>query len=144
MSDPAEMTQCVRCGMLTAGVKEFHPYAACLMFKACGNGKTVRANLLPVITYGMRAHSVGAFAYTLPPRDDSVLSELAWCLNRLGVISDEQLNGRYAELETEAAREERSKALDKFYDICTELGVPVTQKQARQIESHLKKKERQS
>ncbi len=57
--DSANLTQCARCGMLTAGVKEFHPYAACLMFKACGNGKTVRANLLPVITYGMRAYSVG-------------------------------------------------------------------------------------
>lgn len=35
---------CAECGMLVAP-NELHPYAACLMFKACGNSKTVKANL---------------------------------------------------------------------------------------------------
>ena len=41
---------CAECGMsVRAG--EFHPYAACLMFKACGNPKTVKANL-DALTHG--------------------------------------------------------------------------------------------
>lgn len=43
---------CACCGMVTSGPKEFHPYAACLMFKACNNGDTVRANLAFVIQHG--------------------------------------------------------------------------------------------
>lgn len=44
--------QCSRCGMLTSGPKEFHPFSACLMFKACGNSNTVRANLKGVVEFG--------------------------------------------------------------------------------------------
>lgn len=39
-----ETMACDDCGM-TCEPNEFHPYAACLMFKACHNSKTVRANL---------------------------------------------------------------------------------------------------
>lgn len=42
---------CACCGMLCSPL-EFHPYAACLMFKACKNGETVRANLAFVVEYG--------------------------------------------------------------------------------------------
>ena len=37
-------TECVQCGMVCAP-NEYHPYAACLMFKACKDGTSVRANL---------------------------------------------------------------------------------------------------
>lgn len=38
---------CAECGMgCNAG--EYHPYAACLMFKQCRNSETVRANLQDV------------------------------------------------------------------------------------------------
>lgn len=45
--------ECACCGMLCAPL-EFHPYAACLMFKACSNGNTVRANLDFVFEYAKR------------------------------------------------------------------------------------------
>lgn len=38
------LTNCAECGMPCAP-GEFHPYAACLMFKACHNSGTVRENL---------------------------------------------------------------------------------------------------
>ncbi len=40
----ASLAPCGHCGMPCAP-KEYHPYAACLMFKACHNSETVRANL---------------------------------------------------------------------------------------------------
>ncbi|MDH4319369.1 MAG: hypothetical protein OEV64_13330 [Desulfobulbaceae bacterium] len=42
MSD--EMERCAECGM-ACGPREYHPYAACLMFRACLNPEIVRANL---------------------------------------------------------------------------------------------------
>lgn len=39
-----ELLPCAECGM-PCSPKEYHPYAACLMFKACHNSETVRANL---------------------------------------------------------------------------------------------------
>ena len=42
---------CAECGMgCNAG--EYHPYAACLMFKQCRNSETVRANLQAVRQQG--------------------------------------------------------------------------------------------
>jgi hypothetical protein len=35
---------CSECGMLVRG-DDYHPYAACLMFKGCHDSKTVQANL---------------------------------------------------------------------------------------------------
>lgn len=38
---------CQECGMPVA-LGEYHPFAACLMFKGCHNSETVRANLKAV------------------------------------------------------------------------------------------------
>ena len=43
----AGWTVCIECGMVCEAV-EYHPYAACLMFKQCLNSETVRANLQDV------------------------------------------------------------------------------------------------
>ena len=44
---------CKECGMaLRCG--EYHPYAACLMFKSCGNRDTVRNNLKDVLSHGKK------------------------------------------------------------------------------------------
>ena len=52
-SEPAlgELTVCGDCGMVCEP-GEYHPYAACLMFKACWNGRVVRANLQAVLDRG--------------------------------------------------------------------------------------------
>lgn len=44
------MDTCQECGM-TVESGEYHPYAACLMFKACGNADTVRGNLQDVLDH---------------------------------------------------------------------------------------------
>jgi len=44
MTTREELLACQECGM-PVSVSEYHPYAACLMFKACHNSGTVRANL---------------------------------------------------------------------------------------------------
>lgn len=43
---------CAECGMTMEKPGEYHPYAACLMFKACHSSTTVRANLSAVVEYG--------------------------------------------------------------------------------------------
>jgi hypothetical protein len=45
------MRECKECGMLVEP-GEYHPYAACLMFKACGDSSVVRANLVAVLAEG--------------------------------------------------------------------------------------------
>jgi hypothetical protein len=47
-----EDNTCMECGMLVDPKHPYHPYAACLMFKACHNSKTVQANLDAVVAYG--------------------------------------------------------------------------------------------
>ena len=44
-------TACTECGMLVMP-DEYHPYAACLMFKACHDAETVYANLDAVLMHG--------------------------------------------------------------------------------------------
>ena len=39
-----ENNYCTECGMIT-NTGEYHPYAACLLFKACGSGYEVRNQL---------------------------------------------------------------------------------------------------
>lgn len=50
---PIQDETCGDCGMV-CGRNEYHPFAACLMFKACRNGEQVRANLEAVIDHGRR------------------------------------------------------------------------------------------
>lgn len=40
----ARCARCAECGM-SCNADEYHPYAACLMFKQCHNSETVRTNL---------------------------------------------------------------------------------------------------
>lgn len=47
--------RCHSCGMPLEQENEYHPYAACLMFKACGDAETVRANLNGVVSWGVQA-----------------------------------------------------------------------------------------
>lgn len=53
---------CAACGMATKHVAEFHPHAACLMFKATKDADAVRANLKYVMEYGRRALEHGLTA----------------------------------------------------------------------------------
>jgi hypothetical protein len=43
---------CAECGMVLSSPNEYHPYAACLMYKGCKDENTVRLNLLAVLHYG--------------------------------------------------------------------------------------------
>ena len=43
---------CAECGMTLAHPNEYHPYAACLMYKSCKDRDTVLDNLQSVIDYG--------------------------------------------------------------------------------------------
>lgn len=45
--DDSELYECQECKMLVFE-DEYHPYGACLMFKACKNGNTVRQNLMAI------------------------------------------------------------------------------------------------
>lgn len=42
---------CAECGMCIAPM-EYHPYAACLMFKGCHDAITVRANRDALVAHG--------------------------------------------------------------------------------------------
>lgn len=42
---------CCDCGMSVSN-GEYHPYAACLMFKQCHDAPTVRGNLNAVVKFG--------------------------------------------------------------------------------------------
>ena len=50
---PNEMKPCAACGMMCHS-GEYHPYLACLAFKACKDGDTVRANIEAVVEYGAK------------------------------------------------------------------------------------------
>jgi hypothetical protein len=51
------MSDCMECGMCLENDGEYHPYAACLMFKGCRDGATVRANLNGVVAHGAQYDS---------------------------------------------------------------------------------------
>lgn len=59
MGMPHECSKCHGCGMVTMGVRDYHPYAACVMFRQLGQGDKVEANLRAVVEYGMRAQQAG-------------------------------------------------------------------------------------
>lgn len=49
--------KCHECGMPVSSVYEYHPYAACLMFKACHDSGKVRENLEAVLQHGAEESS---------------------------------------------------------------------------------------
>lgn len=51
------MNDCQECGMLIEEAKEYHPYAACLMFLGCRDSEKVRANLAGVVAHGAQYDS---------------------------------------------------------------------------------------
>ena len=57
---------CGECGM-PVRLGEYHPFAACLMFKGCQSSSTVRANLDAITTewqaIGARAHKNEVFKH---------------------------------------------------------------------------------
>ena len=59
-------TLCTYCGM-TCAQREYHPYGVCLMFKACRNSETVRANLA-----AMREH----FQAEVRKDDDALIRQM--------------------------------------------------------------------
>jgi hypothetical protein len=54
-----ENTTCAGCGMLLSSPRDYHPFAACELFKRLRNGNQVEANLRAVVEYGMRAQASG-------------------------------------------------------------------------------------
>lgn len=46
------MPVCAECGMPVDRATTYHPYAACLMFKACKSSDVVQANLDAVVAHG--------------------------------------------------------------------------------------------
>lgn len=57
MSD--EFKHCAGCGMTTFGPRDYHPYAACVMFRQLRDGSNVEANLRAVVEYGMKCQKQG-------------------------------------------------------------------------------------
>ena len=55
---------CQQCGMHVENATDYHPYAACLMFKACHDGNKVQANLDAVVEYGEREGRKDALGVT--------------------------------------------------------------------------------
>ena len=54
-----EESKCHGCGMVTHGPRDYHPFAACELFKTIRNGDTVEANIRAVVEYGMKAQQQG-------------------------------------------------------------------------------------
>lgn len=52
-------TTCKECGMRLHDSFEYHPYAACLMFRACGDRATVLANLNAVLKHAAPDETFG-------------------------------------------------------------------------------------
>lgn len=67
MNPHTQSERCGECGM-QVGPLEYHPFAACLMYKQCANSTTVRRNLDAVVEHGrMLARLVGGV--TSRPQD---------------------------------------------------------------------------
>lgn len=45
---------CAECGFVLSHPDEYHPYAACLMYKSCKDENTVRENLKAVMDFGVK------------------------------------------------------------------------------------------
>lgn len=71
----AQLQPCAECGMPNqAG--EYHPYAACLMFKACRDAGVVRANLDAVIAHGYQLASEARVPYAQSAASNERVEEL--------------------------------------------------------------------
>ncbi len=51
--------RCEECGMPLDEVMEYHPYAACLMFRGCQDSESVRTNLQDVLEHGRMTETKG-------------------------------------------------------------------------------------
>lgn len=51
--------RCAGCGMTLKEPYEYHPYAACELFKATGSSESARLNIRAMIRYGMDAERQG-------------------------------------------------------------------------------------
>ncbi|GKS92757.1 hypothetical protein [Acidovorax sp. SUPP2539] len=72
MTAETTLAPCGECGMPCLPA-EYHPYAACLMFKACHNSDTVRANLDAV-----RAQPPAPQGPALVPLTDGQAKAVLW------------------------------------------------------------------
>lgn len=73
---------CACCGMVLEHPEEYHPFAACLMYKQCKDESTVRANLFAVIGFGQRSR-IGTTCpegWQLVPIEPTpgMLNEITW------------------------------------------------------------------
>ena len=108
------MDKCMECDMPLANAGTYHPYAACLMFKACHNSRTVSDNLESVMAYSVQYHG------------DSVTlrQQFAEAQSRRDVLGNyvaqlvHQLRGCIDSLDTEGILEEDADRLLK--DLCNE------------------------
>lgn len=66
--------------MLVGQHRNYHPHAACLMFRGCHNGNTVAANLRAVVEYGMKAQAAGVSL-------EKAMDDITW--NRLPNVAGE-------------------------------------------------------
>lgn len=70
------LSACTECGMPCAPA-EYHPYAACLMFKGCHNSETVRSNLsAPIAPEGREALTWYEGEPPKPWRDEWFIAQL--------------------------------------------------------------------
>lgn len=78
---------CADCGMAVSP-GEYHPFAACLMFKACHDGDQVRINLNAVRSHAAQQDpdKGDTQAYVWTPGPDEFKD---WCANWFGPDSDE-------------------------------------------------------
>ncbi|NBI44939.1 hypothetical protein [Burkholderia sp. ISTR5] len=74
MSD--KLSDCAECGMPCAS-GEYHPHAACLMFKGCHDSTTVRAGLAAIREHALSASPAPAISES----DDA--ARLDWLTDRL-------------------------------------------------------------
>jgi hypothetical protein len=75
---PTTEGRCAECGMPCAP-GEYHPFAACLMFRECHSSEMVRLNLQAVVDHGRSSPEPAAE----PPRE--FVKELESLINRYGM-----------------------------------------------------------
>jgi len=70
------MQICAECGMPVDKATTYHPYAACLMFKACQNSAVVQANLDAVVAHGLVEPA--GWVRIVPGHSGPVAAEVEW------------------------------------------------------------------